>query len=195
MKQQNTEEFIVDSGARREFESGAVRDIVEGKGRCDLLPLVEVGRLVATAYYKREIYSPPGSKNSSDDKLDPSYLKDLICAMFSSISNFVYNGNYSSLNNAIYSFCKFESISVFQAMLEVSKHFEAGAKKYSERNWEKGIPLHSFIDSGVRHLLKHLDEQTDERHDLAFIWNILCAMYTYENHPKLIDLPFNETKN
>lgn len=30
---------ILDSGNRRQFESGAVRDIQEGKGRCDLLPL------------------------------------------------------------------------------------------------------------------------------------------------------------
>ena len=30
---------IKDSGERREFETGAVRDIQEGKGRCDLLPL------------------------------------------------------------------------------------------------------------------------------------------------------------
>jgi hypothetical protein len=30
---------ILDSGTRREFETGAVRDIQEGKGRCDLLPL------------------------------------------------------------------------------------------------------------------------------------------------------------
>ena len=30
---------ILDSGERRQFESGAVRDIAEGKGRCDLLPL------------------------------------------------------------------------------------------------------------------------------------------------------------
>lgn len=29
---------ILDSGNRTEFESGAVRDIQEGKGRCDLLP-------------------------------------------------------------------------------------------------------------------------------------------------------------
>ena len=35
---------ILDSGNRREFESGAVRDIQEGKGRCDLLPLDVVGR-------------------------------------------------------------------------------------------------------------------------------------------------------
>ena len=27
---------ILDSGMRREFESGAVRDTAEGKGRCDL---------------------------------------------------------------------------------------------------------------------------------------------------------------
>lgn len=30
--------MIKDSGNRREFDSGAVRDIAEGKGRCDLLP-------------------------------------------------------------------------------------------------------------------------------------------------------------
>ena len=31
--------MIKDSGNRREFESGAVRDMQEGKGRCDLMPL------------------------------------------------------------------------------------------------------------------------------------------------------------
>lgn len=36
---------ILDSGSRREFETGAVRDIVEGKGRCDLLPLDAVADL------------------------------------------------------------------------------------------------------------------------------------------------------
>lgn len=29
---------ILDSGNRREFETGAVRDMAEGKGRLDLLP-------------------------------------------------------------------------------------------------------------------------------------------------------------
>ncbi|NJO61247.1 MAG: hypothetical protein HC836_24240 [Richelia sp. RM2_1_2] len=31
---------IKDSGERRHFETGAVRDVVEGKGAFDLLPLV-----------------------------------------------------------------------------------------------------------------------------------------------------------
>ena len=33
--------MITDSGERRQFESGAVRDVAEGKGRCDLLPFKE----------------------------------------------------------------------------------------------------------------------------------------------------------
>ena len=35
--------ILPDSGDRTEFESGAVRDIQAGKGRCDLLPLDVVG--------------------------------------------------------------------------------------------------------------------------------------------------------
>lgn len=65
--------MIKDSGDRHTFESGAVRDMQEGKGRMDLLP-------------------PLG-------------------------------------------------------LIRLSKHFEQGAKKYGERNWEKGIPIKSFIDS------------------------------------------------
>lgn len=37
---------IKDSGARREFGTGAVRDITDGKGRCDLMPMLEVGFLL-----------------------------------------------------------------------------------------------------------------------------------------------------
>lgn len=38
---------LKDSGNRRQFESGAVRDICEGKGRCDLLPLDVVGEFMS----------------------------------------------------------------------------------------------------------------------------------------------------
>ena len=37
---------LKDSGERREFDSEAVRDIQEGKGRCDLLPLDIVASLM-----------------------------------------------------------------------------------------------------------------------------------------------------
>jgi hypothetical protein len=36
---------LKDSGNRRQFDSGAVRDCADGKGRCDLLPLDAVGKI------------------------------------------------------------------------------------------------------------------------------------------------------
>ncbi len=54
-------------------------------------------------------------------------------------------------------------------LLEVAVHFEDG-----ERNWEKGIPIARYVDSAVRHYLKWKRGDTDERHDRAFVWNILC---------------------
>lgn len=35
--------MILDSGDRTKYDTGAVRDIKEGKGRCDLMPLDVVG--------------------------------------------------------------------------------------------------------------------------------------------------------
>lgn len=37
--------MLKDSGNRRKFETGAVRDMQEGKGRCDLLPACALLRL------------------------------------------------------------------------------------------------------------------------------------------------------
>lgn len=112
---------IKDSGNRREFDTGAVRDMEEGKGRCDLLPAC--------------------------------------------------------------------------AILRLSKHYENGAKKYEERNWEKGIPISSFIDSGMRHLLKYMDGQTDEDHLVAATWNLMCAMWMEEKRPDLQDIPSRRDEN
>lgn len=107
--------MLKDSGNRREFETGAVRDMQEGKGRCDLLPAC--------------------------------------------------------------------------ALIRLSKHYEAGAMKYEDRNWEKGIPISVMIDSAMRHLLKYMDGQTDEDHLVAVAWNILGAMWMEEKRPDLQDLP------
>ena len=39
---------LKDSGARRKFDTGAVRDIADGKGRCDLLPQYEVAKMFSS---------------------------------------------------------------------------------------------------------------------------------------------------
>ena len=121
--------MIKDSGQRTEFESGAVRDMHDGKGRMDLLP--------------------------------------------------------------------------WAAIIEVSKHCDAGAKKYGEHNVDKGIPTSSLCDSAARHLAKYLDGQVDENHLVAAAWNLLWALEMVEKHPDLVDTPWRtgndqhkeETKN
>ena len=75
------------------------------------------------------------------------------------------------------------------ALIRLSKRFEDGNKDHPERNWEKGIPMHSFLDSALRHLFRYLDGQTDEDHLCAAAWNIMCAMWTEEKHPEMQDIP------
>ena len=75
------------------------------------------------------------------------------------------------------------------AIVEVSKHAENGAAKYGEHNVDKGIPLHSLVDSGLRHLAKYLDGWDDEPHLLAAAWNILWAVQMEIRHPELQDIP------
>lgn len=106
---------IKDSGERTEFNTGAVRDMHEGKGRFDLLPMC--------------------------------------------------------------------------VLLRLARHYENGCQKYGDRNWEKGIPCHSFADSAMRHLVKYLDGWTDEDHLIAAIWNLCGLAWTEEKKPELVDIP------
>jgi len=154
--------MIKDSGERREFESGAVRDIAEGKGRCDLLPLGVVGELL----------------------FDEILLE---------IENYIRLGNIGILFWVLRYIGRTYYDSPYYMLLEVAKQYEDGAKKYDERNWEKGQPLHVYIDSGVRHYLKFKAGLTDEPHLRAFVWNILGAIWTHRNKPEMIDLPFMDS--
>ena len=158
--------MIKDSGHRKQFESGAVRDARPGVGRCDLLPLGIIG----------------------------SALNDPVLI---NIELYIRKGSLAYLWNALTEFVTQTYKNMYTAFLEASIQYEEGAKKYDERNWEKGIPLHCYIDSGVRHYLKWRRGDTDESHARAFIWNMLGAIYTHTNLPDLIDLPFKnkeETK-
>lgn len=106
---------IKDSGQRTQFETGAVRDMHEGKGRFDLLPMCVLMRL--------------------------------------------------------------------------ARHYEAGSLKYGDRNWERGIPCHSYADSALRHICKYMDGWKDEDHLVAAIWNLCGLAWTEEKHPELMDIP------
>ena len=77
----------------------------------------------------------------------------------------------------------------WRAIMEVSRHCEAGALKYGERNVDKGIPLHSLIDSGLRHASKWWIGEADEPHLVAACWNLLWALEMSLTRPDLDDRP------
>lgn len=79
-------------------------------------------------------------------------------------------------------------------IMEVSKHCEEGALKYGEHNVDKGIPLHSLLDSASRHLAKYLVGMDDEDHLRAACWNLLWALNQRTTHPELDDRFTTETK-
>ena len=168
-----SETTILDSGERREFETGAVRDIQEGKGRCDLLPLDVVATSIAFIIGEE----------------DSAYK------IFKNISLYQTTGCWDYLIYALRSFSEANFFNFSNLLLQVSKHFEAGAKKYGEYNWQKGIPTHCYIDSAVRHYLKFLRGDKDEPHNRAFVWNILCCIWTCIHKPELNDYAKKETPN
>lgn len=147
--------MIKDSGNRREFTTGAVRDIQSGKGRCDLLPLDVISELCHGEVLRR-IY-----RFTQDG--DVSWLYEVLAEIMPKF------GSYSNM------------------LLEVSIHFEEGANKYGDYNWQKGIPAHCYIDSAVRHFLKWVRNDNDEPHDRAFVWNIMCCIWTCWHIPELND--------
>lgn len=83
------------------------------------------------------------------------------------------------------------------ALIRISKHMEdaikpdpeTGKPHYPERNWEKGLPLHTMLDSALRHLAKYMAGMTDEDHLCAAATNLLMAMWTEENKPSMQDIP------
>ena len=80
-------------------------------------------------------------------------------------------------------------------IMEVSKHCEEGALKYGEPKVDKGIPLHSLLDSASRHLAKYMVGMDDEDHLRAACWNLLWALNQRKTHPELDDRWTEVAKN
>ena len=154
-KEEKNDSPIKDSGERQEFSTGAVRDVQVGKGRCDLMPLDIVSEFMTM-------------------KPEKDYL--------SYIADFQETENYENLIGAAASFADKYFADRETAVLEYAIQLENGAIKYGPRNWQNGIPLDRYVDSGIRHYMKHLRGDKDERHDRAALWNMLCGAWTRKHH-------------
>jgi hypothetical protein len=74
-------------------------------------------------------------------------------------------------------------------LMRLAKHYENGSRKYGDRNWEKGIPCHSYADSAMRHMCKYMDGYDDEDHLISAIWNLCGLAWNEEKRPDLMDIP------
>ena len=95
------------------------------------------------------------------------------------------------------------------AQRRLAKHTEAGAIKYSDRNWEKGMAFSRFLDSAKRHIndyemlalykregrsLTTLPSDVDAREDhlAAAVWNLAAVMHFEDIAPEFDDLSKKE---
>lgn len=81
------------------------------------------------------------------------------------------------------------------AIQELARHCERGADHYGERNIDKGIPQHSLIDSGIRHLSQYIQGHPERYHLVSALWNIAWAVEQEVKRPELVDLPERTEKS
>jgi len=87
---------------------------------------------------------------------------------------------------------RYDLISPF-ALKRIAVHYENGAKKYADRNWEKGQPIMRYFDSAVRHLFTWVTDKLcgrphAEDHLAAAAWNVM-AMLDHEERIAIGRLP------
>lgn len=150
---------ILDSGDRTLFPSGACRDMREGKGRFDVMPL----EVVANYIY------------GADEGID---------TFLWAVAKFLKTNSTEYLYSAINLFEVLVWDDRESMLLDVAVHYEQGAKKYGPSNWRKSIPTWCYIDSAVRHYIKWRRGDTDEAHHRAVIWNLLCCIWEVDYNKK-----------
>jgi hypothetical protein len=70
----------------------------------------------------------------------------------------------------------------------LAEHYGKGAKKYADRNWEKGYKWSLSVDATQRHFNQWLqgednDEETGSSHLVAAAWH-LCALWFFHKFNK-----------
>lgn len=57
-------------------------------------------------------------------------------------------------------------------------HYENGARKYGDNNWQKGQPLKRLLDSAERHLNNLKAGEPTEDHAISVVWNLFAYIWT-----------------
>lgn len=80
-------------------------------------------------------------------------------------------------------------------MRRLAEAYAEGAKKYSDWNWQKGMPASDLINHALRHLFLWLAGDRTDDHIGHAIWNLWTLAYFEELRPELIDIPSRKMEN
>lgn len=158
----------------------ATRYTKDGKGRFDLIPVESVLALI------NDIRRMPDEISGLDENMNAHILCSAFKECYGIAIGYMMITKYGDYSRT------YDSTNIIRFLLpkmlaELAVHFQKGAEKYGAHNCEKGIPLWSFRDSGLRHMCQWLDGKNDENHFIAAIWNFMMAMWTIEVHPGRCD--------
>lgn len=79
-------------------------------------------------------------------------------------------------------------------LTELAKHYGRGARKYADRNWEKGYEWSKNYAALQRHLFafwdgEDIDEETGTPHIVAVAWHAFALAEFMNTHPEFDDRP------
>lgn len=176
----NNNDYEIKMDGKEHKFGEATRYTKEGKGRFDLIPACVVSEIISRieAIYKEsktKYYSKSGLYTIA---FDMDYVETIIymVALKQSVSSYPCTEAIIDKESMYKLFGK--------TIQELAIHFQKGAEKYGERNCEKGIPLWSFTDSGLRHMNQWFLGISDENHYISAIWNFVMAIWTIKMHPE-----------
>jgi hypothetical protein len=67
----------------------------------------------------------------------------------------------------------------------VARACAEGAKKYSDFNWEAGMPVNDLLNHAIRHIYEYLSGDRDEDHLGHAAWNVIGAIHSVELWPDI----------
>lgn len=139
---------IKDSGKTQEFKSGAHRDDAVGKGRPDLIPISSCSSFDDPVLDCIKRYIETEDESLLDDAITQSLADAVVIRPNGKVKKIPDTATDAEARAAV--------------LLDVSLLYEAGADKYGENNWQKGMPVIRFLQSAMRHWLKHKAGWRDE---------------------------------
>lgn len=194
---------IKDSGERRDFDTGAKRDVDEDKPRFDLIPVTVLQNLCSMDVL---------------DKFHPEFLSGEANPTIETITNNINNDTKAEILSLGFSWgCTVDDGILFKLIwicleviryqegdelllcnrgkayqmfahrglhmispktyLRLANHYGGGAKKYDPWNWSKGMPLSVFHASLMRHIFAIIENKTDEDHWSAIFFNTAAILH------------------